>query len=148
MARDTIFWARHPWQSYERTQYYERTRVIQRYGVIGRGAAAEGIKTNPTIDAYGECFRERILKLAGNVTDQQKIDINSAPFKSLCLDESTNLTKSARLSVFARYCVGNVIKEELIAITSLLTTTKGTDICTAVKNSLAEKEIDLKKLFQ
>ncbi|GFX76305.1 uncharacterized protein TNCV_592681 [Trichonephila clavipes] len=29
---------------------------------------------------------------------------------------------------------------------SLLTTTKGTDICTAVRNSLAEKEIDLKKI--
>ncbi|GFX27777.1 SCAN domain-containing protein 3 [Trichonephila clavipes] len=41
---------------------------------------------------------------------------------------------------------GNIIKEELIAITSLLTTTKGTDICTAVRNSLAEKEIDLKKI--
>ncbi|GFT31154.1 uncharacterized protein TNCV_3645511 [Trichonephila clavipes] len=49
-------------------------------------------------------------------------------------------------AVFARYCVGNIIKEELIAITSLLTTTKGTDICTVVRNSLAEKEIDLKKI--
>ncbi|GFV00637.1 general transcription factor II-I repeat domain-containing protein 2A [Trichonephila clavipes] len=87
-----------------------------------------------------------ILKLAENVTDQQKNDINSAPFISLCLDESIDTTKSARLAVFARYCVENIIKEELIAITSLLTTTKGTDICTAVRNSLAEKEIDLKKI--
>ncbi|GFW95545.1 general transcription factor II-I repeat domain-containing protein 2A [Trichonephila clavipes] len=68
------------------------------------------------------------------------------PFISLCLDESIDITKSARLAVFARYCVGNIIKEELIAITSLLTTTKGTDICTAVRNLLAEKEIDLKKI--
>ncbi|GFX99877.1 transposable element Tcb2 transposase [Trichonephila clavipes] len=92
-------------------------------------------------------MKDRILKLAENVTDQQKNDINSAPFISLCLDESIDTTKSASLAVFARYCVGNIIKEELIAITSLLTTTKGTDICTAVRNSLAEKEIDLKKLF-
>ncbi|GFW83417.1 general transcription factor II-I repeat domain-containing protein 2A [Trichonephila clavipes] len=76
-------------------------------------------------------MKDRILKLAENVTDQQKNDINSAPFISLCLDESIDITKSARLAVFARYCVGNIIKEELIAITSLLTTTKGTDICTA-----------------
>ncbi|GFS47164.1 uncharacterized protein TNCV_2053361 [Trichonephila clavipes] len=88
-------------------------------------------------------MKDRILKLAENVTDQQKNDINSAPFISLCLDESIDTTKSARLAVFSRYCVGNIIKEELIAITSLLTTTKGTDICTAVRNSLAEKEIDL-----
>ncbi|GFW46991.1 general transcription factor II-I repeat domain-containing protein 2A [Trichonephila clavipes] len=91
-------------------------------------------------------MKDRILKLAENVTDQQKNDINSAPFISLCLDESIDTTKSARLAVFARYCVENIIKEELIAITSLLTTTKGTDICTAVRNSLAEKEIDLKKI--
>ncbi|GFU23503.1 general transcription factor II-I repeat domain-containing protein 2A [Trichonephila clavipes] len=76
----------------------------------------------------------------------KKNGINSAPFISLCLDESIDITKSARLAVFARYCVGNIIKEELIAITSLLTTTEGTDICTAVRNSLAEKEIDLKKI--
>ncbi|GFS62520.1 uncharacterized protein TNCV_1262991 [Trichonephila clavipes] len=91
-------------------------------------------------------MKDRILKLAENVTDHQKNDINSASFISLCLDESIDITKSARLVVFARYCVGNIIKEELIAITSLLTTTKGTDICTAVRNSLAEKEIDLKKI--
>ncbi|GFY25396.1 general transcription factor II-I repeat domain-containing protein 2A [Trichonephila clavipes] len=78
--------------------------------------------------------------------NNKKNDINSAPFISLCLDENIDITKSARLAVFARYCVGNIIKEELIVITSLLTTTKGTDICTAVRNSLAEKEIDLKKI--
>ncbi|GFT83712.1 general transcription factor II-I repeat domain-containing protein 2A [Trichonephila clavipes] len=70
---------------------------------------------------------------------------NSAPFILLCLDESIDNTKSARLALFARYCVGNIIKEELIAITSLLTATKGTDICTAIRNSPAEKDIDLKK---
>ncbi|GFU67949.1 SCAN domain-containing protein 3 [Trichonephila clavipes] len=91
-------------------------------------------------------MKDRILKLAENVTDQQKNDINSTPYISLCLDESIDITKSARLAVFARYCVGNIIKEELIAITSLLITTKGTDICTAVRNSLAEKEIDLKRI--
>ncbi|GFX65953.1 general transcription factor II-I repeat domain-containing protein 2A [Trichonephila clavipes] len=34
-------------------------------------------------------MKDRILKLAENVTDQQKNDINSAPFISLCLDEIT-----------------------------------------------------------
>ncbi|GFX47250.1 protein ZBED8 [Trichonephila clavipes] len=91
-------------------------------------------------------MKDRILKLAENVTDQLKNDINSAPFILLCLDESINITKLARLAVFALYRVGNIIKEELIAITSLLITTKGTDTCTAVRNSLAEKEIDLKRI--
>ncbi|GFV23817.1 uncharacterized protein TNCV_960111 [Trichonephila clavipes] len=91
-------------------------------------------------------MKDRILKLEEHVTNQQKNDINSAPLISLCLDESIDITKLARLAVFARYCVGNTIKEELIAITSFLTTTKGPDICMAVRNSLAEKEIDLKKI--
>ncbi|GFX15701.1 general transcription factor II-I repeat domain-containing protein 2A [Trichonephila clavipes] len=91
-------------------------------------------------------MKDRILKLAENVTDQQKNNINSAPFISICLDERIDITKSARLAVFARYCVGNIIKEELIAITPLLTTTKGKILCTALRNSLAEKEIDLKKI--
>ncbi|GFY17053.1 DUF4371 domain-containing protein [Trichonephila clavipes] len=46
-------------------------------------------------------MKDRILKLAENVTDQQKSDINSAPFISLCLDERIDITKSARLAVFA-----------------------------------------------
>ncbi|GFU77042.1 uncharacterized protein TNCV_3729081 [Trichonephila clavipes] len=91
-------------------------------------------------------MKDRILKLEENVTDQQKKDINSASFISLCIDESIDITKPAHLAVFARYWVENVIKEELIAITSLLTTTQCTDICTAVRNSLAEKDIDLKKI--
>ncbi|GFU33033.1 uncharacterized protein TNCV_4156031 [Trichonephila clavipes] len=76
-------------------------------------------------------IKDSILKLAEDVTEQQKNDINSASFISLCLDESIDITKSARLAVFARYRIGNVIKEELIVIISLLTTTKSTNICTA-----------------
>ncbi|GFW31619.1 uncharacterized protein TNCV_4682921 [Trichonephila clavipes] len=50
------------------------------------------------------------------------MDINSAPFISLCLDGSilTSLSKSARLDGFARYCVQNIIKEELIAIYNMV----------------------------
>nr|XP_015920285.1 general transcription factor II-I repeat domain-containing protein 2A-like [Parasteatoda tepidariorum] len=103
----------------------------------------QGIKDTPL---SRNIIKERKLKLAGNLTDQQQIDINSSLFISLCLVENTDITKSARLAVIARYCVGNVIKEELIAITLLLTTTKGTDICTTVKNSLIEKDTDLKKI--
>lgn len=42
-------------------------------------------------------------------------------------------------------CVANDLKEELIALPSLQTTTKGTVICMAVKNALAKKEFDLSK---
>ncbi|GFV99412.1 general transcription factor II-I repeat domain-containing protein 2A [Trichonephila clavipes] len=66
----------------------------------------------------------------------------------LYLHVLTKVLTSLNLHVWlsARYCIGNFIKEELIAITSLLETTKGTDICTAERDSLAEKDIDLKNI--
>ncbi|GFU86123.1 integrase catalytic domain-containing protein [Trichonephila clavipes] len=45
-------------------------------------------------------MKDRILKLAENVTDQQKNDINSAPFISLCLDEIKLKTKIENSSTF------------------------------------------------
>ncbi|GFW21396.1 general transcription factor II-I repeat domain-containing protein 2A [Trichonephila clavipes] len=131
MARDRIFWARHRSKPICILAHFDnKDKIIQH------------IKDIPL---SRNTIKGRILKLEENVTDQQKKDINSTSFISLCLDESIDITKPARLAVFARYWVGNVIKEELIAITSLLTTTKCTDICTTVRNSLAEKNIDLKK---
>lgn len=90
--------------------------------------------------------KDRILVMAKNITYQQKMDINSADFLSLCLDESTDISGSARLAIFIRFCVGDYIKEELVGIASLETTTKGTDICKAVVNELTEKEINLNKI--
>lgn len=75
--------------------------------------------------------KERILGMAGIVSFQQQIDIKSCNFISICLDESTDVTGSARLAICVRYFVQNNVKEELISL-STLTTTKGVDICNAV----------------
>ncbi|GFW62399.1 general transcription factor II-I repeat domain-containing protein 2A [Trichonephila clavipes] len=131
MARDRIFWARHRSKTIcLLADFDNKDKIIQH------------IKDIPL---SRNTIKGRILKLDENVTDQQKKDSNSASFISLCLDESIDITKPARLALFSRYWVGNVIKEELFAITLLVTATKCTDICTAVRNSLAEKNIDLKK---
>lgn len=90
--------------------------------------------------------KHRIIEMAKNVTHQQNIDIKSSDLISLCLDESTDITGSARLAIFTRYCNGNNIKEELISLISLATTTKGIDICNAVVKALTEREIDLSKI--
>ncbi|GFW21417.1 general transcription factor II-I repeat domain-containing protein 2A [Trichonephila clavipes] len=120
MARDRIFWARHRSKTIcILADFDNKDKIIQH------------IKHIPL---SRNTIKGRILKQEENVTDQQKKDINSTSFISLCLDESIDITKPARLAVFARYWVGNVIKEELIAITSLLTTTKCTDICTTALN--------------
>ena len=87
----------------------------------------------------------RILDMADNVSHQQSTDITSCDSLSICLDESTDVTGSARLAIFGRYLVGDTIKEELISLASLKTT-RGIDICDAVVKDLSEKKVDLSKI--
>ena len=88
----------------------------------------------------------RILDVADNVSHQKSTDITSCDLMSICLDESTDVTGSARLAVFGRYLVGNTTKEELISFASLETTTRGIDICNAVVKDLSERRLDLSKI--
>ena len=53
----------------------------------------------------------RILDMVDNVFHQQSTDRTSCDFLSIYLDESTDVTGSASLAIFARYLVGNAIKE-------------------------------------
>ena len=88
----------------------------------------------------------RILDMADNVSHQQSTDITSCDLLSICLDESNDITGSARLAIFGRYLVGNTIKEEAISLASLETTTRGTDIGNVVAKELAERKLDLLKI--
>lgn len=91
--------------------------------------------------------KERILGMAENVNFQHKIHVKCCDFISICLDESTDVTGSARVAIFVRYFVQNNIKEELISLSTLTTTTtKGLDICNAVMEALEKREICLSKI--
>ena len=65
--------------------------------------------------------------MVDNVSHQQNTDI-TCDLLSICLDESTDVTGSARLAIFGPYLVGNTIKEEVIGLASLETTTRGINI--------------------
>ena len=80
--------------------------------------------------------KARILDMANNVSHQQNKDLSSCNFLSICLDESTDITRSARLAIFGRYLVNDTIREELISVASLETTTRRIDICNAVVKQL------------
>ena len=84
--------------------------------------------------------------MADNVSHQQSTDIASCDLLSICLDESTDVTGSARLAIFGHYLVGNTIKEELMSLVPLETTTRGIDVCNAVVKELAERKFDLSKI--
>ncbi|GFS68645.1 general transcription factor II-I repeat domain-containing protein 2A [Trichonephila clavipes] len=100
-----------------------QTWWAEKYGMINKGDKAVCVLCSGTVALFDDfdnkdkiiqrikdvpqsrnTMKDRILKLVENVTDQQKNDIK-------CLDKSIAITKSARLAAFARYCVGNIIKE-------------------------------------
>ena len=90
--------------------------------------------------------KERILKMGENVTYQQKIDIKSSSLVSLCVDQSTDITGSARLAVFIRYLKKNEIREELIHLASISATSGEAEFCEAVLNALLKMEIEASKV--
>ena len=67
--------------------------------------------------------------MADDVSHQQNKDLSSCNFLSICLNERIDITGSARLAIFCRYLVNDTIREELISLASLETTTRGIDIC-------------------
>ena len=73
--------------------------------------------------------------MAHNVSHQQNKHITSCDFLSICLDKSIDVTGSAHLAIFGCYLIDNTIREELISLASLETTTRGIDICNAVRRN-------------
>lgn len=86
--------------------------------------------------------KDRILKMHKNINIKKNNDIRSAKLFSICLDESTDVTSSARLSIIARYAKGEKIVEELLSLVSLSAKTTGKDISDAVIKTFQIAEID------
>lgn len=81
-----------------------------------------------------------------NISEQVKKDINSCHAYSICLDESTDVTLSARLAIIARYQKNNEMHEELIKLATLSETTTGADICQSVVTELRNADLDVNKI--
>jgi hypothetical protein len=77
--------------------------------------------------------------MSEDVSEQMKADLDNAQMFSICLDESTDVTLQARLAVFVRFLCGNVMREELVKLLRLPSTTTGKDIMNEVKQELVEK---------
>jgi len=64
-------------------------------------------------------------------------------FYSLALDESTDMTDTARLPIFIRGVDFNFnFTEELVALFPMTSTTKSCDICNALKSTLGRFDIN------
>ena len=90
--------------------------------------------------------KDRILKLERNTAEQLTKDLSSCRFFSICVDESTDMTSSARLAIFSRFCRGDEVCEEMVALLTLPERTTGAEICKTVVNELSTRQIDISKV--
>lgn len=91
--------------------------------------------------------KDRILKMSTNISEQLHNDINKCDYISICLDETTDIKSSCRLSIIARYPKENEMYEELLKLANIPERTRGTDICEIVINELKVLKIDVKKII-
>uniref|UniRef100_A0A3Q4N3W6 HAT C-terminal dimerisation domain-containing protein n=1 Tax=Neolamprologus brichardi TaxID=32507 RepID=A0A3Q4N3W6_NEOBR len=71
---------------------------------------------------------DRTIMMSNPIEATQVKDINAAPFFSLTLDESTDVSHLSQFSVIARYVVGDTLREESLAVLPMKGTTRGEDL--------------------
>ena len=72
--------------------------------------------------------------------------MSSCKFFSICVDESTDITSSARLARFSRFCKCDELCEEMVALLTLPERTTGAEICKIVINEFCSCQIDSSKV--
>ncbi|KAM3848206.1 general transcription factor II-I repeat domain-containing protein 2A-like [Vipera latastei] len=90
--------------------------------------------------------KDRIQRMASDVSQQLTTDLQKAVCYSMCLDESTDINNHARLGVILRYAVGDIMREELVKLVSLPERTQGVDIYNAVKEAFLSQDIRPEKV--
>lgn len=90
--------------------------------------------------------KDRVLRMASDVSQQLTTDLQKAACYSMCLDESTDINNHARLAVILRYAVGDTMREELMKLLSLPGRTQGIDIYNAVMEAFVSQDIRPEKV--
>ena len=89
----------------------------------------------------------RIEELADNVNKQVAFNSSNCKFFSLAMDESTDISDTAQVSIFIRAVSDNFeVMEELLGFESLQGTTKGTDLFEILKACVEKNNVDWKRL--
>lgn len=80
------------------------------------------------------------IVMANQVEETQVKDINAAPFFSLALDESTDVSHLLQFSVIARYAAGDTLCEESLAVLPIKGPTRGEDLFKSFMEFAQEKK--------
>ena len=87
--------------------------------------------------------KNQVMAMNANIASKLRKVLAGCDFFSICLDETTDITSSARLAIFARYSSGHEMYEELFSSETLSSNTTGKDICDIVVDMLRERNIDM-----
>ncbi|XP_040297400.1 general transcription factor II-I repeat domain-containing protein 2-like [Bufo bufo] len=90
--------------------------------------------------------KDRVQRMASDVSQQLTTDLQKAACYSMCLDESTDINNHARLAVIMRYAAGDIMREELVKLVSLHKRTQGIDIYNAVMEVFLSQDIRPEKV--
>ena len=90
--------------------------------------------------------KDRVLRMAQDVSLQLTTDLQKASCYSMCLDESTDINNHARLAIILRYAAGGAMRKELLKLVSLPERTQGVDIYNAVMECLTTQSVTPAKI--
>ncbi|XP_066461121.1 general transcription factor II-I repeat domain-containing protein 2B-like [Eleutherodactylus coqui] len=90
--------------------------------------------------------KNRVQRMASDVSQQLTTDLQNAACYSMCLDESTDINNHARLAIILRYAVGDIMREELVKLVSMPKRTQGIDIYNAVMEAFLLQDIRPEKV--
>jgi len=94
-----------------------------------------------------QTIARRVQMISNDIHEQFLFELNNASGFSLSLDLSSDLHDKEQLMIWVRFDVGDIFKEDLLALISLNSTTRGEDIYAALKECLLRNSIDLNKLI-
>lgn len=105
------------------------------------------IKRIKDMPLSAKTVHDRTIMMANQVEETQVKDINAAPYFSLALDESTDVSHLSQFSVIARYAAGDTLREESLAVLPMKGTTRGEDLFKSFIEFAKEKNLPMDKLI-
>ena len=90
----------------------------------------------------------RIQTIAADLKKQILEDFKNFRWTALAVDESTDITAQTQLQIFGRFLKESSITEELLACTSLETTTRGEDIFNGIDKFFTKNNLDWNKVIE